>query len=1526
MNNWRSRPPAHPEQGHKPQNGRKSGPWAPSKQGNKPQGERRARAKTRHPRPISDVLVQRQIKIAEKTSIEQNGRTSGPWAPSKQGNNPQGERRARAKTRHPRPISDVLVQRQIKIAEKTSIEQNGLKCGPWAPSKQGNKPQGERRARAKTRHPRPISDVRVQKKNKIAEKTSIEQSPAFSAAVQKMDQTIEKKPHDKPPPPDTATQRPDQETEEPSIKQSLPPSAVDGEKDTKDALPTTNVADQKLDPTIEKKSLEEPPPADTAIQRPDQETEETSIKQSLPPSAVDGEKGTKDAPPTPDTAIQRPDQETEETSIKQPPPPDTAIQRPDQETEETSIKQSPPPSAVDGEKDTKDAPPSSDVVNQKPDLTPEEISLKETPSSSTQKRVDVRPKITPSSSTQKWEDVRPKIPLQVVRNRIRKLKSTDTKELPQARHSSSEVHMPHHLGYIPILKTMSLIKEADSACASGAMSSRHGSIVKQFRSDVSIKRSNKADWKEGYPTSLTHVTPLKEQENQNNTWKEMNKSRDSSKDKKQSGDVDKQSSSSTSLFPKLIKPPSPYTAIQRPDQETEETSIKQSLPPSAVDGVKGTKDALPTANVADQKLDQKIEKKSLEESLNKEAYSACASGATSSRHGSIWKQFRSIFSIKHSNKDDWKEGYPTSLTHVKSLIKEADSACASGAMSSRHGSIVKQFRSDVSIKRSEKDDWREGYPTSLTHVQPLKEQENQNDTWKEMNKSRDSSKDKKQSGDVDTRSSSPSSLFPKHFKSLNKEADSACASGAMSSRHGSILKQFRSCVSIKRSDKDEWRKGYPTSLTHLKPLKEQENQNNTWKEMNKSRDSSKDKKQSGDVDTRSSSPSSLFPKHFKSLNKEADSACASGAMSSRHGSILKEFRSCVSLKRSDKDEWRKGYPTSLTHVKPLKEQENQNNTWKEMNKSRDSSKDKKQSGDVDTRSSSPRSLFPKHFKSLNKEADSACASGAMSSRHGSILKEFRSCVSLKRSDKDEWRKGYPTSLTHVKPLKEQENQNITWKEMNKSRDSSKDKKQSGDVDTRSSSPSSLFPKHFKSLNKEADSACASGAMSSRHGSILKEFRSCVSLKRSDKDEWRKNYPTSLTHVKPLKEQENQNNTWKEMNISRDSSKDKKQSGDVDTRSSSPSSLFPKHFKSLNKEADSACASGARSSRHGSILKEFRSCVSLKRSDKDEWRKGYPTSLTHVKPLKEQENQNITWKEMNKSRDSSKDKKQSGDVDTRSSSPSSLFPKHFKSLNKEADSACASGARSSRHGSILKEFRSCVSLKRSDKDEWRKGYPTSLTHVKPLKEQENQNITWKEMNKSRDSSKGKKQSGDVDTHSSSPSSLFPKHFKSLNKEADSACASGAKSSRHGSILKEFRSCVSLKRSDKDEWRKGYPTSLTHVKPLKEQENQNNTWKEMNKSRDSSKDKKQSGDVDTRSSSPSSLFPKHFKPLKEQENQNNTWKEMNKSRDSSKDKKQSGYVDTRSSSPSSLFPKHFKSLNKEADSACASGAMSSRHDLY
>ncbi|XP_078538455.1 uncharacterized protein LOC144823590 isoform X14 [Lissotriton helveticus] len=1353
MNNWRSRPPAHPEQGHKPQNGRKSGPWAPSKQGNKPQGERRARAKTRHPRPISDVLVQRQIKIAEKTSIEQNGRTSGPWAPSKQGNNPQGERRARAKTRHPRPISDVLVQRQIKIAEKTSIEQNGLKCGPWAPSKQGNKPQGERRARAKTRHPRPISDVRVQKKNKIAEKTSIEQSPAFSAAVQKMDQTIEKKPHDKPPPPDTATQRPDQETEEPSIKQSLPPSAVDGEKDTKDALPTTNVADQKLDPTIEKKSLEEPPPADTAIQRPDQETEETSIKQSLPPSAVDGEKGTKDAPPTPDTAIQRPDQETEETSIKQPPPPDTAIQRPDQETEETSIKQSPPPSAVDGEKDTKDAPPSSDVVNQKPDLTPEEISLKETPSSSTQKRVDVRPKITPSSSTQKWEDVRPKIPLQVVRNRIRKLKSTDTKELPQARHSSSEVHMPHHLGYIPILKTMSLIKEADSACASGAMSSRHGSIVKQFRSDVSIKRSNKADWKEGYPTSLTHVTPLKEQENQNNTWKEMNKSRDSSKDKKQSGDVDKQSSSSTSLFPKLIKPPSPYTAIQRPDQETEETSIKQSLPPSAVDGVKGTKDALPTANVADQKLDQKIEKKSLEESLN-------------------------------------------------------------------------------------------------------------------------------------------------------KEADSACASGAMSSRHGSILKQFRSCVSIKRSDKDEWRKGYPTSLTHLKPLKEQENQNNTWKEMNKSRDSSKDKKQSGDVDTRSSSPSSLFPKHFKSLNKEADSACASGAMSSRHGSILKEFRSCVSLKRSDKDEWRKGYPTSLTHVKPLKEQENQNNTWKEMNKSRDSSKDKKQSGDVDTRSSSPRSLFPKHFKSLNKEADSACASGAMSSRHGSILKEFRSCVSLKRSDKDEWRKGYPTSLTHVKPLKEQENQNITWKEMNKSRDSSKDKKQSGDVDTRSSSPSSLFPKHFKSLNKEADSACASGAMSSRHGSILKEFRSCVSLKRSDKDEWRKNYPTSLTHVKPLKEQENQNNTWKEMNISRDSSKDKKQSGDVDTRSSSPSSLFPKHFKSLNKEADSACASGARSSRHGSILKEFRSCVSLKRSDKDEWRKGYPTSLTHVKPLKEQENQNITWKEMNKSRDSSKDKKQSGDVDTRSSSPSSLFPKHFKSLNKEADSACASGARSSRHGSILKEFRSCVSLKRSDKDEWRKGYPTSLTHVKPLKEQENQNITWKEMNKSRDSSKGKKQSGDVDTHSSSPSSLFPKHFKSLNKEADSACASGAKSSRHGSILKEFRSCVSLKRSDKDEWRKGYPTSLTHVKPLKEQENQNNTWKEMNKSRDSSKDKKQSGDVDTRSSSPSSLFPKHFKPLKEQENQNNTWKEMNKSRDSSKDKKQSGYVDTRSSSPSSLFPKHFK----------------------
>ncbi|XP_078537856.1 uncharacterized protein LOC144823305 isoform X4 [Lissotriton helveticus] len=1023
MNNWRSRPPAHPEQGHKPQNGRKSGPWAPSKQGNKLQGERRARAKTRHPRPISDVLVQRQIKIAEKTSIEQNGRTSGPWAPSKQGNNPQGERRARAKTRHPRPISDVLVQRQIKIAEKTSIQQNGRKSGPWAPSKQGNKPQGERRARAKTRHPRPISDVLVQKKNKIAEKTSIEQSPAFSAAVQKMDQTIEKKPHDKPPPPDTATQRPDQETEETSIKQSLAPSAVDGEKGTKDALPTTNVADQKLDPTIEKKSLEElpttnvadqkldqtiekksfeetpppdtanqrpdqeteetsikqslppsevggengtkdaspttnvadqkldqtiekksleeppppdtaiqrpdqeteetsikqspppsavdgekgtkdaPPPPDTAIQRPDQETEETSIKQSPPPSAVDGEKGTKDAPPPPDTAIQRPDQETEETSIKQSPPPsavdgekgtkdapqppDTAIQRPDQETEETSIKQSPPPSAVDGEKGTKDAPPPPDTAIQRPDQETEETSIKQspppsavdgekdtkdaTPSSSTQKRVDVRPKITPSSSTQKWEDVRPKIPLQVVRNRIRKLKSTDTKELPQARHSSSEVHMPHHLGYIPILKTMSLIKEADSACPSGAMSSRHGSIVKQFRSDVSIKRSNKADWKEGYPTSLTHVKPLKEQENQNNTWKEMNKSRDSSKDKKQSGDVDKQSSSSTSLFPKLIKPPSPDTAIQRPDQETEETSIKQSLPPSAVDGEKGTKDALPTTNVADQKLDRTIEKKSLEEPPPPDT--AIQRPDQETEETSI-KQSPPPSAV--DGKKGTKDALPTAnvadqkldqkiekKSLEESLNKEADSACASGATSSRHGSIWKQFRSIFSIKRSNKADWKEGYPTSLTHVKPLKEQENQNNTWKEMNKSRDSSKDKKQSGDVDTRSSSPSSLFPKHFKSLNKEADSACASGAMSSRHGSILKEFRSCVSLKRSDKDEWRKGYPTSLTHVKPLKEQENQNNTWKEMNKSRDSSKDKKQSGDVDTRSSSPSSLFPKHFK---------------------------------------------------------------------------------------------------------------------------------------------------------------------------------------------------------------------------------------------------------------------------------------------------------------------------------------------------------------------------------------------------------------------------------------------------------------------------------------------------------------------------------------------------------------------------------------------------------------------------------------------------------------------------------------
>ncbi|XP_078537948.1 uncharacterized protein LOC144823305 isoform X15 [Lissotriton helveticus] len=941
MNNWRSRPPAHPEQGHKPQNGRKSGPWAPSKQGNKLQGERRARAKTRHPRPISDVLVQRQIKIAEKTSIEQNGRTSGPWAPSKQGNNPQGERRARAKTRHPRPISDVLVQRQIKIAEKTSIQQNGRKSGPWAPSKQGNKPQGERRARAKTRHPRPISDVLVQKKNKIAEKTSIEQSPAFSAAVQKMDQTIEKKPHDKPPPPDTATQRPDQETEETSIKQSLAPSAVDGEKGTKDAPPPPDTAIQRPDQETEETSIKQspppsavdgekgtkdaPPPPDTAIQRPDQETEETSIKQSPPPSAVDGEKGTKDAPPPPDTAIQRPDQETEETSIKQspppsavdgekgtkdapqppdtaiqrpdqeteetsikqspppsavdgekgtkdaPPPPDTAIQRPDQETEETSIKQSPPPSAVDGEKDTKDAPPSSDVVNQKPDLTPEEISLKETPSSSTQKRVDVRPKITPSSSTQKWEDVRPKIPLQVVRNRIRKLKSTDTKELPQARHSSSEVHMPHHLGYIPILKTMSLIKEADSACPSGAMSSRHGSIVKQFRSDVSIKRSNKADWKEGYPTSLTHVKPLKEQENQNNTWKEMNKSRDSSKDKKQSGDVDKQSSSSTSLFPKLIKPPSPDTAIQRPDQETEETSIKQSLPPSAVDGEKGTKDALPTTNVADQKLDRTIEKKSLEEPPPPDT--AIQRPDQETEETSI-KQSPPPSAV--DGKKGTKDALPTAnvadqkldqkiekKSLEESLNKEADSACASGATSSRHGSIWKQFRSIFSIKRSNKADWKEGYPTSLTHVKPLKEQENQNNTWKEMNKSRDSSKDKKQSGDVDTRSSSPSSLFPKHFKSLNKEADSACASGAMSSRHGSILKEFRSCVSLKRSDKDEWRKGYPTSLTHVKPLKEQENQNNTWKEMNKSRDSSKDKKQSGDVDTRSSSPSSLFPKHFK---------------------------------------------------------------------------------------------------------------------------------------------------------------------------------------------------------------------------------------------------------------------------------------------------------------------------------------------------------------------------------------------------------------------------------------------------------------------------------------------------------------------------------------------------------------------------------------------------------------------------------------------------------------------------------------
>ncbi|XP_078497028.1 uncharacterized protein LOC144753112 [Lissotriton helveticus] len=101
---------------------------------------------------------------------------------------------------------------------------------------------------------------------------------------------------------------------------------------------------------------------------------------------------------------------------------------------------------------------------------------------------------------------------------------------------------------------------------------------------------------------------------------------------------------------------------------------------------------------------------------------------------------------------------------MMSLNKEADSACASGATSSRHGSIWMQFRSGLTIKRSNKDDWKEADPTSLTHVKQLKEQENQNENWKEKSRNRDSSKDRKQSGAVDTRSSSPSSLFPKHIK------------------------------------------------------------------------------------------------------------------------------------------------------------------------------------------------------------------------------------------------------------------------------------------------------------------------------------------------------------------------------------------------------------------------------------------------------------------------------------------------------------------------------------------------------------------------------------------------------------------------------------------------------------------------------------------------------------------------------------------------------------------------------------------
>ncbi|XP_078496495.1 uncharacterized protein LOC144752438 [Lissotriton helveticus] len=588
-NNWRSRPSAPPEQGNKPQNGPKSGPPAPSKQGNKPQGKRRARDKTRHPRPISDIIVQKQIKTAEKTSIEQSPAPSATVQKLDQTNE-------KTFNEEP-PLPDIAIQRPYQETEDTSIKQS---LPPSAvDGEKGTKDTGpttnvadqklDPTIEEKPLEEPPPPDIAIQRPDQETEDTSIKQSlppsavdgekgtkdtvPMTNVADQKLDQTIEEKPLEDSLPPsavdgekgtkdtvpttNVADQKLDQTIEEKPLEESLPPSAVDGEQGTKDTVPTTNVADQKLDQTIAEKPLEEPPPPDITIQRPDQETEDTSIKQSLPPSAVDGEKGTKDTVPTTNVTDQKLDQTIEEKPLEEPPPPDIAIQRPDQDTEDTSIKQSLPPSAVDGEKGTKDTVPTINVADQKLDQTIEEKPLEEPPP----------PDIAIQRPDQETEDtsIKQSLPPSAVDGEMGTKDTVPTTNVADQKLDQTIEEKP---------------------------------LEEPPPPDIAIQRPDQ----ETEDTSIKQSLPPSAVDGEMGT-----------KDTVPTTNVADQKLDQTFGQKPLEEPPPPDIAIQRPDQETEDISIKQSLPPSAVDGEMGTKDTVPTTNVADQKLDQTIEEKPLEE-------------------------------------------------------------------------------------------------------------------------------------------------------------------------------------------------------------------------------------------------------------------------------------------------------------------------------------------------------------------------------------------------------------------------------------------------------------------------------------------------------------------------------------------------------------------------------------------------------------------------------------------------------------------------------------------------------------------------------------------------------------------------------------------------------------------------------------------------------------------------------------------------------------------------------------------------